>query len=164
MDRIDAMQAFARVVETGSFTKAAETLQTNKTRVTQLIQQLETRLRVKLLHRTTRKAPHCRVDLAEHWQENGKSRLLARLPDIVAGIESFGAKLPALVTEGTRSWSASADSTKPKNGNARSGKTGGASRNLPGKAKNSWTPSFVTGPKSRRDRNPSSAWNRTSLA
>ena len=34
MDRIDAMQAFARVVETGSFTKAAETLQTNKTRVT----------------------------------------------------------------------------------------------------------------------------------
>lgn len=55
MDRIDAMQAFARVVETGSFTKAAETLQTNKTRVTQLIQQLETRLRVKLLHRTTRK-------------------------------------------------------------------------------------------------------------
>src|SRR5690554_1111035 len=45
-------------------------------------------------------APHCRVDLAEHWQENGKSRLLARLPDIVAGIESFGAKMPAFVTEG----------------------------------------------------------------
>ena len=54
MDRIDAMQAFARVVETGSFTKAAETLQTNQPRVTQLIQQLETRLRVKLLHRTVR--------------------------------------------------------------------------------------------------------------
>lgn len=32
MDRIDAMQAFARVVETGSFTKAAETLQTNKSK------------------------------------------------------------------------------------------------------------------------------------
>lgn len=45
-------------------------------------------------------APHCRVDLAEHWQENGKSRLLARLPDIVAGIEAFGAKMPALVAEG----------------------------------------------------------------
>lgn len=45
-------------------------------------------------------APHCRVDLAEHWQENRKSRLLARLPDIVAGIESFGAKMSALVTEG----------------------------------------------------------------
>lgn len=45
-------------------------------------------------------APHCRVDLAEHWQENGKSRLLARLPDIVAGIKAFGAKMPALVAEG----------------------------------------------------------------
>lgn len=55
MDRFDAMQAFARVVETGSFTKAAETLHLSKTTVTQLVQQLEARLRVKLLHRTTRK-------------------------------------------------------------------------------------------------------------
>lgn len=54
MDRFDAMQAFARVVEAGSFTKAAETLHMNKTTVTQLIQQLEARLRVKLLNRTTR--------------------------------------------------------------------------------------------------------------
>lgn len=44
--------------------------------------------------------PHCRVELAEHWQENGKSRLLARLPDIVTGIEAFGAKIPALVAQG----------------------------------------------------------------
>lgn len=49
------MQAFARVVETGSFTKAAETLHMSKTSVTQLVQQLEARLRVKLLNRTTRK-------------------------------------------------------------------------------------------------------------
>lgn len=55
MDRFDAMQAFARVVEVGSFTKAAETLQMSKTSVTQLVQQLEARLRVKLLNRTTRK-------------------------------------------------------------------------------------------------------------
>src|SRR5690606_6850902 len=55
MDRFDAMQAFARVVETGSFTKAAETLHMSRTTVTQLIQQLEARLRVKLLNRTTRK-------------------------------------------------------------------------------------------------------------
>src|SRR5262245_5053797 len=54
MDRLDAMQAFARVVEAGSFTKAAETLNVNKTTVTQMVQQLEARLRVKLLHRTTR--------------------------------------------------------------------------------------------------------------
>lgn len=55
MDRFDAMQAFARVVEAGSFTKAAETLHMSKTSVTQLVQQLEARLRVKLLNRTTRK-------------------------------------------------------------------------------------------------------------
>ncbi|WP_339486749.1 LysR family transcriptional regulator [Pseudomonas sp. EL_65y_Pfl2_R95] len=55
MDRFDAMQAFARVVEAGSFTKAADTLHMSKTTVTQLVQQLEARLRVKLLNRTTRK-------------------------------------------------------------------------------------------------------------
>ncbi|KAI1692678.1 bacterial regulatory helix-turn-helix protein, lysR family domain-containing protein [Ditylenchus destructor] len=55
------MQAFARVVEAGSFTKAAETLHMSKTSVTQLVQQLEARLRVKLLNRTTRKVgPHRR--------------------------------------------------------------------------------------------------------
>lgn len=55
MDRFDAMKAFARVVEAGSFTKAAQTLHMSKTTVTQLVQQLEARLRVKLLNRTTRK-------------------------------------------------------------------------------------------------------------
>ena len=55
MDRFNAMQAFARVVETGSFTKAAETLHMSKTSVTQLVQALEARLRVTLLNRTTRK-------------------------------------------------------------------------------------------------------------
>ncbi|HBS6888742.1 TPA: LysR family transcriptional regulator [Klebsiella pneumoniae] len=55
MDRFDAMRAYARVVEAGSFTKAAQTLHMSKTTVTQLIQQLESRLRVRLLHRTTRK-------------------------------------------------------------------------------------------------------------
>ncbi len=55
MDRFDAMKAFVRVVETGSFTKAAATLNMSRTTVTQLVQQLEARLRLKLLNRTTRK-------------------------------------------------------------------------------------------------------------
>ena len=55
MDRFEAMRAFARVVETGSFTKAAQTLQLGRTRVTELVQQLEAHLRVRLLNRTTRK-------------------------------------------------------------------------------------------------------------
>jgi DNA-binding transcriptional LysR family regulator len=54
MDRFDALQVFVRVVEAGSFTKAAQTLHMSKTTVTQLIQQLEARLRVRLLNRTTR--------------------------------------------------------------------------------------------------------------
>lgn len=55
MDRFDAMQTFAKVVETGSFTKAAAVLHISRTTATQLVQQLEARLRVTLLQRTTRK-------------------------------------------------------------------------------------------------------------
>jgi len=55
MDRFDAMRAFARIVETGSFTKAADTLHMSRATVTQLVQQLEARLRVRLLNRSTRK-------------------------------------------------------------------------------------------------------------
>lgn len=55
MDRFDAMRAFVRVVETGSFTKAAHTLHIDRASMTGLIQQLEARLGVKLLNRTTRK-------------------------------------------------------------------------------------------------------------
>jgi DNA-binding transcriptional LysR family regulator len=55
MDRFEAMRAFARVVETGSFTRAAHTLQLSRTTVTQLVQQLEAHLRLRLLNRTTRR-------------------------------------------------------------------------------------------------------------
>ena len=54
MDRVDAMTCFARVAESGSFTNAAATLGVSRTTATQLVQQLEARLRVRLLHRTTR--------------------------------------------------------------------------------------------------------------
>lgn len=54
MDRFDTLMAFVRVVEAGSFTKAAQTLHMSKTTVSQLVQQLEARLQVKLLNRTTR--------------------------------------------------------------------------------------------------------------
>ncbi|REG51003.1 DNA-binding transcriptional LysR family regulator [Paraburkholderia sp. BL6669N2] len=54
MDRIAAMNVFVRVVEAGTFTKAAETLDLQNATVTRLIQQLENDLKVRLLHRTTR--------------------------------------------------------------------------------------------------------------
>ncbi|SDR91522.1 LysR family transcriptional regulator [Pseudomonas prosekii] len=85
MDRFDAMQAFARVVETGSFTKAAETLHMSKTSVTQLVQQLEARLRVKLLNRTTRKV-NVTADGAVFYER--VLRLLADMDDAETSLSS----------------------------------------------------------------------------
>lgn len=85
MDRFNAMQAFTRVVETGSFTKAAETLHMSKTSVTQLIQQLEARLRVKLLNRTTRKV-NVTADGAAYYERVVK--LLADMDDAETSLSS----------------------------------------------------------------------------
>lgn len=85
MDRFDAMQAFARVVETGSFTKAAETLHMSRTSVTQLVQQLEARLRVRLLNRTTRKL-NLTADGAAYYER--VVRLLAELDDAETSLSS----------------------------------------------------------------------------
>ena len=79
------MQAFVRVVEAGSFTKAAETLFMSKTTVTQLIQQLEGRLRVKLLHRTTRSL-RMTEDGALYYER--ALRLLADMEDAEASLPS----------------------------------------------------------------------------
>ncbi|HHT8953677.1 TPA: putative multidrug efflux transcriptional regulator CeoR, partial [Burkholderia cenocepacia] len=55
MDRLQAMQVFTRVVDTSSFTKAAETLSLPRASVTTIIQNLEAFLGVRLMHRTTRR-------------------------------------------------------------------------------------------------------------
>src|SRR5450756_1217291 len=55
MDQLAAMRAFVRIVETGSITRAALTLDMPKATVTKLIQQLEAHLHTKLLSRTTRR-------------------------------------------------------------------------------------------------------------
>src|SRR3954463_9662833 len=55
MDQLSAMRAFVRVVETGSFTKAAESLRMPKPSLTKLVQQLEGHVGAKLLNRTTRR-------------------------------------------------------------------------------------------------------------
>ncbi|MDH4651713.1 LysR substrate-binding domain-containing protein [Pseudomonas sp. JS3066] len=54
-DRLEAMRAFCRIVEVGSFTGAAESLSVAKTTISGQIQGLESLLGVKLLHRTTRR-------------------------------------------------------------------------------------------------------------
>lgn len=55
MDQLAAMRAFIRVVEAGTFTRAADLLDTPKPTVTKLIQSLEAHVRTKLLNRTTRR-------------------------------------------------------------------------------------------------------------
>jgi LysR family transcriptional regulator, regulator for bpeEF and oprC len=55
MDRLHAMKVFTRVVETNSFTHAADTLGLPRPSVTLMIQQLEQHLKVRLLNRTTRR-------------------------------------------------------------------------------------------------------------
>jgi LysR family transcriptional regulator for bpeEF and oprC len=55
MDKFAAMQAFVRVVEAGSFTKAADSMGLPKPTVTRAVQTLEAQLQTKLLNRTTRR-------------------------------------------------------------------------------------------------------------
>jgi LysR family transcriptional regulator, regulator for bpeEF and oprC len=55
MDRLAAMQTFVRVVEAGTFTKAADLMNLPKATVTRLIQTLEGHLQTQLLNRTTRR-------------------------------------------------------------------------------------------------------------
>jgi len=55
MDRLAAMQAFARVVESGSFVRAAERSKISTSSLSRLVADLETHLHARLLNRTTRK-------------------------------------------------------------------------------------------------------------
>jgi DNA-binding transcriptional LysR family regulator len=79
MNRIEAMHTFLRVAELGSFTRAAETLGLPKASASTAIQQLETALGTRLLHRTTR-----RVELTQDgraFYERSKD-LLADLDEL----------------------------------------------------------------------------------
>ncbi|MEH6999296.1 MAG: LysR family transcriptional regulator [Limnobacter sp.] len=55
MDKFQEMQAFVAVVDNGSFVKAAEVLNTSKAAISRHVGELEQRLGIRLLHRTTRK-------------------------------------------------------------------------------------------------------------
>ena len=54
MDRLQAMEVFVRLVELGSFSKAAAEFRTTQPTVTKYVAGLETRLKVRLLNRNTR--------------------------------------------------------------------------------------------------------------
>jgi LysR family transcriptional regulator, regulator for bpeEF and oprC len=83
MDKLRSIEAFVRVAELGSFTQAAEALHVPKATVTKLVQELEAQLRIKLLHRTTR-----RLLLTEDGAAylNGAQRVLADLAELEAAV------------------------------------------------------------------------------
>jgi LysR family transcriptional regulator for bpeEF and oprC len=54
MNRLAAMQIFVRIVDSGSFTRAAHALGISRARVTEALQDLEQALGARLIHRTTR--------------------------------------------------------------------------------------------------------------
>lgn len=76
MDQLAAMRAFVRVVEGGSFTRAADLMAMPKATLTKHIQTLEGHLRTRLLNRTTRRVT-VTPDGAAYYE-----RALAILADI----------------------------------------------------------------------------------
>lgn len=89
MDRLAAMQTFAKVVETGSFTKAAEALGISRTMATVHVGRLEEHLRVRLLNRTTR-----RLSLTE-----AGSAYYERAATLLGEMASLEGSLEAMVEE-----------------------------------------------------------------
>jgi len=83
MDKFSAMQAFVRVVEAGTFTKAADSMHLPKATVTRLIQDLEKELDTKLLNRTTRKVT-VTVDGASYYEQ--ACRLLDEVHELEASM------------------------------------------------------------------------------
>src|SRR5947208_2776867 len=89
MDRFEAMRVFVRIVEQRSFTKVADELQLPRATVTHTIQQLERRLGVRLLHRTTRQVS-ATLDGEAYYQRC--QQLLADLEETEAAFTHSAAK------------------------------------------------------------------------
>jgi LysR family transcriptional regulator for bpeEF and oprC len=83
MDKLRSIEAFVRVVELRSFTRAADALHLPKGTVTKLVQDIESQLGVKLLHRTTR-----RLSLTDDGAAylEGAQRVLADLAELEGSV------------------------------------------------------------------------------
>ncbi|MDB5734990.1 MAG: LysR family transcriptional regulator [Alphaproteobacteria bacterium] len=86
MDRLDSMRIFTRIVEQKSFSAAARDFGLPASTVTDAVKQLETRLGVRLLQRTTRHVS-ATVDGEAYYR-----RCLAILDDVEDAESAFGAK------------------------------------------------------------------------
>lgn len=85
MDKFQEMRAFAAVVEAGSFVRAADTLDLSKTAVSRLVADLEERLGVRLLHRTTR-----RLSMTQEGEV-----FYERCRDLLGGVQEAEAEITA---------------------------------------------------------------------
>jgi DNA-binding transcriptional LysR family regulator len=85
MDKFQEMKAFAAVVDAGSFVRAAEALNASKTAVSRLVGELEARLGVRLMQRTTRKLSLTDEGAAFH----------ARCKELLAGVDEAEAEITA---------------------------------------------------------------------
>lgn len=83
MDRFLEMQTFNAVIDAGSFVKAADALGMSKAAVSRYVGDLEARLGVRLLHRTTR-----RLSLTEEGQV-----FYARSKELLAGVDEAEAEI-----------------------------------------------------------------------
>ncbi|WP_017162634.1 LysR family transcriptional regulator, partial [Xanthomonas phaseoli] len=81
MDHLQAIRAFARVVETGGFNRAAESLQMPNATLSKSISALEKHLGVKLLERSTRRV-RVSNDGAAYYER--VRHLLTELDDVEA--------------------------------------------------------------------------------
>jgi len=87
MDRFNAMRIFTRIVELGSFSKAADDLNIPAATATYTIKQLEARLGVQLLQRTTR---HVSTTLDGQAYYQRCVRILADVEETEAGFGNSG--------------------------------------------------------------------------
>ncbi|SAK54749.1 LysR family transcriptional regulator [Caballeronia pedi] len=85
IDRVHAMRVFTRVVDTNSFTRAAESLGMPRASVSTTVQQLEALVGVQLLARTTRRL-NLTVDGAAYYERC--AQILADIDELESG---FGA-------------------------------------------------------------------------
>jgi DNA-binding transcriptional LysR family regulator len=85
MDRFLEMQVFAAVVDAGSFVKAADALGTSRAATSRIVGELEARLGVRLLHRTTR-----RLSMTEEGEV-----FHARCKELLAGVDEAEAEITA---------------------------------------------------------------------
>ena len=98
VDRFSAVSAFAKVVEVGSFARAAERLSLSTSAVSRQVSELESHLEVRLLNRTTR-----RLSLTEAGQAYYERcvQVLADLDEAEASVRN-AALVPSRVTGSNR--------------------------------------------------------------